>query len=198
MVEKQFHVPPLAGLTKGWIFVFLEAVPRLAISHLLQPVGRLCWGLQLLLLLLFLFFFFLFSLLLPPPPPQNSQSVSGTRISLKTSSWRFIFSPAIAPDLQQSALFRLQCMAGHSWRNVKPLWYERLLQWQQYGSKAMMWQLYKIPAIQGCPKHFYEIDSCVLHVSTTQPLHITPALKEHVCGPSCSCKHRFWWICLIF
>ena len=63
----------------------------------------------------------------------------------------FISFPAIAPDLQQSALFRLLCVTGHSW-TVKPLWYECLIQWQQNGSKAMMWQLYKIAAIWGVPK----------------------------------------------
>ena len=38
----------------------------------------------------------------------------------------------------------------------------------------------------------------MLHITTPQPLLITPALQGHVCGPSCSCKHRFLWISLIF
>jgi len=141
---------------------FLEVVPRLVISQLLQLVVWLCWGLQLLLLLFFFFsssFSSSSSFLLPPssflpPPPQNSESVSATRISLMSSSSSFIFSPAIAPDLQSSALFRLLCMTGHS-RTVKPLWYECLIQWRQNESKAVMWQLYKIPDIQGCPRCFY-------------------------------------------
>jgi hypothetical protein len=52
-------------------------------------------------------------------------------------------------------LFRLLCMTGHICRNVIPVKYERLLHWEQNRSKAMMWLLYKIPAIRGCPKHFY-------------------------------------------
>ena len=56
--------------------------------------------------------------------------------------------------LQQSALFTLLCMTGHSCSNLMPLRYERLLQWQQNRSKATMWLLYKIPAIWGCPRHF--------------------------------------------
>jgi hypothetical protein len=51
--------------------------------------------------------------------------------------------------------FRILCLTGHSRRTVKPLWYEHLIQWQQNGCKAMMWQLYKIPVIRGCPRHFY-------------------------------------------
>jgi len=38
----------------------------------------------------------------------------------------------------------------------------------------------------------------VLHVSTPQPLCITPALQEACVWAFCSCKHRFWWISLIF
>jgi hypothetical protein len=66
----------------------------------------------------------------------------------------------------------------HSCRNVTPLRCECLLQWQQNRSKAMRWLLYKIPAIQGCPSHYWQIDSCVLHVATLKPIQITPALQE--------------------
>ena len=52
-------------------------------------------------------------------------------------------------------LVRLLCMTGHSCRNVIRVRYERLLQWQQNRSKAMMWLLYKIPAIWGCPRRCY-------------------------------------------
>ena len=124
----------------------LEAVPRLVISHMLQPVVRL--------LLRPATAASVFAVLLLLPPPQNSKSLLATTISLMSSSSSFISFPAIAPDLQQSALFRLLCVTGHSWRTVKPLWYECLIQWQQNGSKAM-WQLYRIPAIRGCPRRFY-------------------------------------------
>ena len=92
----------------------------------------------------------------------DSGSVSATRISLMASSSSFIlfsylffFFLAIAWDPQSSASFRLLCMSGHNCRNVIPVQYECLLQWQQNRSKAMMWLLYKIPAIQGCPRHCY-------------------------------------------
>jgi hypothetical protein len=40
----------------------------------------------------------------------------------------------------------------HSCRNVVPLRYECLLQWEQNRSKATIWLLYKIPAVWGLPK----------------------------------------------
>ena len=130
----------------------------------------------LFFLFIFLVFYFILKITSLPSAP-NSQLLWRTTISLMVSLI-FMSFPAIAPDPQQSALFRLLCVTGHSWRTVKPLWYERFIQWQQNGSKAVMWQLYKILAIWGCPRRFYSIDSCLLHVSTPQPLHITPALQE--------------------
>ena len=50
-------------------------------------------------------------------------------------------------------LVKLLCMTWHSCRNVIPVRYECLLQWQQDRSKATMWLLYNIPAIRGCPRH---------------------------------------------
>jgi len=35
-----------------------------------------------------------------------------------------------------------------------------------------------------------------MHVIAPQHLQSTPALKRHVYGPSCSCKHRVLWIYL--
>jgi len=48
-----------------------------------------------------------------PRRPQNLELVLGTTILLIASS-SFISFPATAPDLQQSALFRLLCMTGQS------------------------------------------------------------------------------------
>jgi len=45
-------------------------------------------------------------------------------------------------------------MTRHSCRNQIPWRYELLSQWQQYRSTGIMWQLYKIPAIWGCPRYF--------------------------------------------
>jgi len=91
-------------------------------------------------------------LLLPPqnslltsiPFAPDSESVSVTRISLMASSSSFIylFFLATARHPQSSALFRLLCMTRHSSRNVIPVRYEWLLQWQQNRSKATMWLNY--------------------------------------------------------
>jgi hypothetical protein len=51
---------------------------------------------------------------------------------------------------QRSATFRL--LWPRSCRNLTQLTYECLLQWQQNRSKAMMWLLYKVPAIWVCPR----------------------------------------------
>ena len=63
----------------------------------------------------------------------------------------FIF---FQPLLESSALFRLLCLTWHSFRNIIPVRYECLLQWQQNRSKATMWVLYKIPAIWACPRRY--------------------------------------------
>ena len=34
---------------------------------------------------------------------------------------------------------------------------------------------------------------CFMFVSHN-PYRLPQQYKRHVCGPSCSCKHRFWWI----
>jgi len=65
--------------------------------------------------------------------------------------------------------------------NLMGLGYERLLQLQQNRSKATMWKLYELQVFSMCkkvPRGFKQIDSCVLHVTTPQPLQITPALQE--------------------
>ena len=174
----------------------------LVISHLLQPVVRLLLRPAAAVVVVVVVVV-----------PQNnltsqalasdSESVSAARISLMAPSSSFIFFPAISRNLQSSALFRLLCMTGQIWRNIQPLQCECLIQWQQNRTKAVMWQLYMIPAIRGCPRRFYWIDGCVLHVSTPQPLYITPALQEACVGPPvavnidfCGCLIFEHWFCL--
>jgi len=199
-VEKLFHGPTLAGPTKGWIFVFLPwGGPQVGSQSLVASCGSTLLSPEAAA-----------SVVVPLLPPHLLPlSLLSLSLPLPLFLLPLILSLLFLLPLffllffififSSSSIFSfVQCTTGHSWRNVKPLWYERLLQWQQNGSKAVMWQLYKIAAIWGCPRRFYEIVSCLLHVSTAQPLHITAALQEHVCGPSCSCKHRFCWISLIF
>ena len=134
---------PFAELAEGWIFMFLEVVPRLVILHLLfLPVVHL-------LLLLF------------SSVSSNSYStslasvilnVSATRISLMASLSILIFFTTIC-----ESLCRLLYMTGHSCRNLMPWRYGLLLVWQQNRSKAMMWLLFKIPAIWGCARLFSKL-----------------------------------------
>ena len=123
-----------------------------------RVVGWFRWPLFVWLLLLRL------AAVVVPLLPQNnlltslvfapdSEAVSATRISLMAFSSSFIyFFPGTAWGPQLSALFRLLCMTGHSFRNVIPVRYECLLQWQQNRSKATMWLLYKNSSYSRVPK----------------------------------------------
>ena len=68
----------------GYLCSFLEVVPRLGISHLLQPVVWLCWGLQLLLLV--------FS---SSPLPPSSSSSSKFPVGVSNQNFlKFYFFPS--------------------------------------------------------------------------------------------------------
>jgi hypothetical protein len=109
----------------------------------------------------------------------NSESVPATRISLIVSSSSFIyFFPAIARDPQSSALFRLHCMTRHNFRNVIPVSMNVFYSDTRTDVKLQCDCCIKIPAIPGCPRHCYYTDGRMLHVTTPQPLQITPALQE--------------------
>jgi len=153
MVEKQFHIPPFVGPTKGWIFVYLPwggpqvgNQPHVAAcgSILLRPAAAAS-------VVLFL------PSPLPPSPTTTSKFTVGVCNQNFTGGILLKLYFFLQPLLQTYST--LPCLDynvwRHSWRTVNPLWYGRLLQWQQNGSKAMMWQLYKIAAIWGCPRRFY-------------------------------------------
>ena len=155
MVEKQFHGPTLAGLTKEWIFAFFPwggpqvgNQPHVAAcgSILLRPAAAAS-----VVVLLFL----------PSPSPPSSATTSSKFSRCLQPEFHWWNPPEVVFFLQPllqtySSLPCLDCNVWrHSWRTVNPLWYERLLQWQQNESKAMMWQLYKMPAIWGYPRRFY-------------------------------------------
>jgi hypothetical protein len=109
----------------------------------------------------------------------DSESVSATTFSLMASSTSFIyFSPAIARDPQSSALFILLCMTHHSFRNLIPVSMNVFYSDSKTDLKLRCDSPVKIPAIRGCPRRRYYIDDCMLHVTTPQPLQITPALQE--------------------
>jgi hypothetical protein len=81
--------------------------------------------------------------------------VSAMRISLSASSSSFIYF--FMPFLDTHN--HLPCLYYYGWRhgckNVIPVRYERLLQWQHNRSKARTWLPYKIPPIRGCPRRCY-------------------------------------------
>jgi hypothetical protein len=109
----------------------------------------------------------------------DSELVSATRISIMAPSSNFIyFFPTIAWDPQSSALFRLLCMTRHSFRNVIPVNMNVFYSDSKTDQKLRCDSCIKIPAIWGCPRHCYYIDGRMLHVTTPQPLQITPALQE--------------------
>jgi len=103
------------------------------------------------------------------------------RISLMTSS--FYFFQAIATDTYNGLPYLHSSAWLAQFRSVMPLRYEHLLQWQRNRSKAAMWQLYEFQEFRGA-KNLKQPDDCVLHVTTPQPLQITPALQEaNLWGP---------------
>jgi hypothetical protein len=117
--------------------------------------GDFCCGLLPLLLLFLSFFLLIIVFHIASLHTWFPELVSAIRISLSASSSSFIyFFVAIHRYLQLSALFRLLCLTRHSCRNIIPVRYECLLQWQQNRSKARMWLLYKIPNIRGCPRRY--------------------------------------------
>ena len=136
---------------------------RIAVSHMIRIVNvthvlavpfhnvRFHWVSFFLLLLLL----FLFKLVF------NIASLS-TWFQVGVSNQNFTdgfllefdFFPAVAQQLQWSAILRFLSMMGHNCRNLMPWRYELLLQWQQNRSKATMWLLYKFPAIWGYPRRF--------------------------------------------
>ena len=152
---------------------FLEAVPRWVICHMLQPVFQFLLRVVVVVVGPFL--------LLPPQKTSkslasepDSEAVSATRISLMTSSSSFIFFQANATDTYNGLPYLHSSAWLAQFRNVMPLRYECLLQWQQNRSNAMMWQLYEFQEFGGA-KGFKYTDGCVLHVTTPQPPQITPA-----------------------
>jgi hypothetical protein len=117
--------------------------------------GDFCWGLLPLLLLFLSFFLLKIVFHITSLRTWFPELVSAMRISLSPTSSFIYFFLAIPRYPQLSALFRLLCMTQHSCRNVIPVRYERLLQWQQNRAKARTWLLYKIPPIRGWPRCCY-------------------------------------------
>jgi len=92
------------------------------------------------------------NLLTSPAFAPDSKSVSATRISLMASfsSSIYFFWPLLKTHNH------LPCLDYYVWlgsfRNIIPVRYEHLLQWQQNKSKAMMWVLYKNSSYLRVPK----------------------------------------------
>jgi hypothetical protein len=83
------------------------------------------------------------------PSEPDSEWVTANRISLMASTFSLIFSGHCS-DTYNGLPYLDSSVWPYSCRNIKPLRYEHL-QWEQNRSKSMIWLLYKIPAILGCP-----------------------------------------------
>jgi hypothetical protein len=118
--------------------------------------------------------------------------VSATRISLMASSSSFIsFFLAIVQDPHSPALFRLLCMTRHSFRNVIPVRYECLLQWQQNRSKATLWLLYKDPSYSRVPKTLLYWQLYVACYYPTTPTDYPSTTRGMSGGPSVAVNIEF-------
>jgi len=137
----------------------------------------------------------------------DSEAMSANRISLMASSSSFIyFFPATARDPQSSASFRLLCTTRRSFRNIIPVRYERLLQWQQNRSKAMMWLLYKNSSYSRVPKTllldwqlyfaYYYPTTPTDYPSTTTGMSVGPSVAVNIefCGYLPFLSISFDWI----
>jgi hypothetical protein len=154
--------------------------------------------LLLLLLLLFLSFFLLKIVFhIASLRTWFPELVSAMRISLSASSSIFIyFFPVIPRYPQSSALFRLLCMTRHSWRNVIPVRYERLLRWQQNWFKLGHDSSIKSHQFVGA-QDVSRLTAVCCMLLPHNPYRLPQHYMRHVCGSYCSCKHRFVWISLI-
>jgi hypothetical protein len=157
----------------------------------------------LLLLLLLLFLFFLLKIVFHIASLRTwfLESMSATRISLLASSSSFIyFFRPLLDTHNRLPCFRLLCMTGHSCRNVRPIRYECLLQWQQNRSKwlcDLCDSSIKFHLLEGAQDVTRFTAVCCM-LLPHNPYRLPQHYKRHVCGPYCSCKHRFLWISLIF
>jgi hypothetical protein len=81
------------------------------------------------------------------------------------------------------------------------MWISRiwcLLQWQQNRSKATMWNLCEFWLLGGAQDVFSRLTTVCWMLLHHNPYRLPQHYKRHVCIPSCSCKHRFFWISLEF
>jgi hypothetical protein len=116
--------------------------------------GDICRG---LLPLLLFFSFFLLKIVFHIASLRTwfLELVSAVTVPLSVSCSSFIYFFLAFPQYpKSSALFRPLRMTRHRCRNIIPVRYEHLLQWQQNRSIARMWLLYKIPPIWGYPGRY--------------------------------------------
>ena len=55
-----------------------------------------------------------------------------------------------------------------------------------------------IPAFRECQEVFSRLTPVCCMLLPHNPHRLPQHYKKHVCGPSCSCKHRYLWASLIF
>ena len=156
-----------------------------------------CWGLLPLFLLLLFFFSFL--------------KIVFNIASLRTWFWVCVSNQNFTDGFLLKFYFfsqpwlwdnRLPCL-HYVWlaivaETLHLQRYERLLQWQQNRSKAIMWLHIKFQLFEGAQDIFSRLMAVCCMLLPHDPYRSRQQYKRQVCGPSCSCKHWYLWASPIF
>jgi hypothetical protein len=62
----------------------------------------------------------------------------------------------------------------------------------------MMWKLCEFQQFRGAQEVFSRLTAVCCMLLPHNPYRLPQHYKRHVCGPFCSCKHRFLWVSPIF
>ena len=85
-------------------------------------------------------------------------------------------------------------MTGHSCSNLMPPRYECVLQWQKTDLKLQCDYCIKFQLFKGAQDVSSRLMAAYCMLLPRNPYRLPQHYMRHVCGSSCSCKHRFFWI----
>ena len=108
------------------------------------------------------------------------------------------FSRPLLRHLQQSALFTLLCIAGHSCSNLMPLGYDVLYSDSKTNLKVRCHYGIKNQLFEGAQNVFSTLKAMCCMLPPHNPYRLPQHYKRHICGLSCTCEHQFFWISPIF
>ena len=199
-VEPHFFFTPFAGLTKGWIFVFLpwggsqvgNHPPPVAVCGLSSAEACCCCCCSC------------YSSSSSNASSaslasaSDSMSVSATRISLMVSSSSLIFSqpllntynglPYVDSFLWLGTVAETKCHEDTSFFHGD----------SKTGLKLWCDCRIKFQLLEGVQDVFSRLAAVYCMLLSQNPYTVPQHYKRHVCGASCSCKRQFLWIFLIF